>query len=323
MKTTRSLSFLLLCTLCCVFLFSCGKKTARTENTELKEKTIITASFYPLYIMLMNITGGIPDIQLSLLAPADTGCLHDYQMTTKDMNAIEKADILVVNGAGMESFMEKALETKADAVIIASEGARLVEEGGHAHEDGTEHGGDVNPHVWVSVPGAIHETERITEGLAALDPEHAGQYRKNGEAYVQRLRGLESRMHKALDPYRGNTIVTFHEAFPYFAEDFGFRIAAVIEREPGTAPSAKELLKVIDTIRRVQEENGRIALFAEPQYSSSAAGIIASETGLTVYELDPAVTGPLDADAYIDAMDRNTETLIRAFSDSPAMKAAS
>ena len=83
-------------------------------------KTTITASFYPLYIMLMNICDGA-DVQLSLLAPSDTGYLHDYQLTTKDMQAIEKSDIIVVNGLGMEDFLDKVFETKIPRNVRTSE----------------------------------------------------------------------------------------------------------------------------------------------------------------------------------------------------------
>ena len=103
-------------------------------------------------------------------------------------------------------------------------------------------------------------------------------------------------------------IVTFHEAFPYFAKEFDLRIAAVIEREPGPEPAAAELAQTIDLVRA----SGVKALFAEPQYPARAAESIARETGARVYTLDPAVTGPMDADAYIHIMDANLRVLEEA-----------
>ena len=297
-------------------LSSCSPKKAtavQPDNTDTN--TIkITATFYPLYVSLLNITDGVEGIELSLLAPPalnitdgakgvavtnltdnQTGCVHDYQLTTKDMKKIENSNILVANGAGMEDFIEKILETKKDSLIIASEGFELT---------------DNNSHVWVSPEGAIHQTQRIVEGLSHLDPSNATKYVMNGNAYLLKLQNLRNHMHSILDEYSGKKIVTFHEAFPYFASE------SVIEREPGEAPGPKELKEQISEINSIISGGNKIALFAEPQYSSSAAEIIAKETGLKVYELDPCVTGNLKSeyikDSYITAMKKNAEVLKEA-----------
>jgi zinc transport system substrate-binding protein len=115
-------------------------------------------------------------------------------------------------------------------------------------------------------------------------------------------------MHTALSPYRGRKIVTFHEAFPYFAQEFGLVIAAVVEREPGSQPSAQELARTIDLIKK----QGIHVIFSEPQYPASAAAAIARETGARVFVLDPAVTGPGDQDAYLHAMEANLAVLMKA-----------
>lgn len=284
-------------------LSSCSpKKATAVQPNNTDTNTIkITATFYPLYVSLLNITDGVEGIELSLLAPPDTGCLHDYQLTTKDMKKIENSNILVANGAGMEDFIEKILETKKDSLIIASEGFELT---------------DNNSHVWVSPEGAIHQTQRIVEGLSHLDPSNATKYVMNGNAYLLKLQNLRNHMHSILDEYSGKKIVTFHEAFPYFASEFNLEIASVIERESGEAPGPKELKEQISEINSIISDGNKIALFAEPQYSSSAAEIIAKETGLKVYELDPCVTGNLKSeyikDSYITAMKKNAEVLKEA-----------
>ena len=116
-------------------------------------------------------------------------------------------------------------------------------------------------------------------------------------------------MHSELAPYKGRSIITFHEAFPYFAQEFGFNIVAVVEREPGSEPSAKELADTIELVKK----NGISTLFSEPQYPDSAAETIAKETGAKVYVLDPAVTGSDDYDAYLNIMENNLATLKLAF----------
>lgn len=273
--------------------FGCKKQKVVNENA-LK----ITATFYPLYIMAMNITENVPDVSLAMLAPSDTGCLHDYTLTTKDMSAIEDCDILIANGAGMELFFDDAEKITNGAVINASEGFELV---------------DDNPHIWVSPKGARYQVKKIAEGLAKFDSAHADLYKKNAEAYDKKLTTLSEKMHSALDEFAGKNIITFHEAFPYFASEFNFKIASVVEREPGEAPSAEELHELIEMIKDVQAKGKSITLYAEPQYPSSAAKVIANETGLKVFMLDPAVTGELKKDAYLDAQNANIKTLVSSF----------
>lgn len=291
-----------------ILFFSCNNKnnisssvsTKAVETENKNEKLNITATFYPLYIMLLNITDGIENININLLAPADTGCLHDYQLTTKDMTAIQNADILVANGAGMEDFLEKALSTKKDKTIVAAEGYELV---------------DNNAHIWVSPEGAIYEVQKIADELSTLDTNNSEKYKQNAKVYIEKLEKLALEMHEKLNVYEGRSIITFHEAFPYFADEFNLNLAAVIEREAGTSPSAKELQELIELVNTTNAKGQKCILFAEPQYSSEAASVIAKETGCKVYELDPAVTGKLDKDSYINVMKNNMNILLEAFKD--------
>lgn len=307
MEEKKSLKITLIFTICffvfIVSFFSVWKVSLSEKQVSASadsEKIKITASFYPIYIMLLNLTDGIDDVEVSLLAPAETGCLHDYQLTTGDMKLIEKCDILVVNGSGMEDFFDKAFSLKKNSVVVASDGFKPF---------------DGNPHVWVSVSGAIYEVQKITEGLCSLDSKNSESYKKNYLIYIEKLNALEQKMKTSLAPFAGKKIITFHEAFPYFAKEFGFEISAVIEQEPGTVPSAKELAKIIESIKSVKNRGEDVALFAEPQYSSSVAKIISNETGLSVYELDPCVNGQLEKNAYIEGMEKNLSVLMNAFSE--------
>ena len=254
----------------------------------------IVASFYPVYIATLNVAGGVPGVEVIDMAKPSTGCLHDYQLTPADLKTLTGASVLVINGAGMESFLDKALaQVPGLRTINASEGIELA-------------GG--NPHVWVSISLAMKQVENIANGLAAMDPAHAELYRRNSAAYRARLDALRVKMHDALKDLRSRDIITFHEAFPYFAKEFDLRIVTVIEREPGAEPDARELARTIDTVRKA----GVKALFAEPQYPAKAADTIAAETGARVYTLDPAVTGDLDPDAYLKIMGRNLSELEKA-----------
>lgn len=294
-----SLSAILLCILTACSGNNGAKASLNNAASNASKFTIVT-SFYPMYISTLNIVKDIEGVQVVNMTEPITGCLHDYTLTTKDVKTLENADAFVVNGADMESFMEDVTSQIKDLKIItASEGIELIK------GDGEE--GD-NPHVWVSIEHAITQVKNIEKQLSAIDPDRSEAYKKNADAYVKKLEEERQKMHSVLDNVTQKDIVTFHEAFPYFAREFNLNIVGVVEREPGSEPSAKELA---DTIKQVKDL-GIKALFAEPQYPAKAAETIAADTGAKVYTLDPAVTGPMEADAYIQIMDKNLEVLKEA-----------
>ena len=216
------------------------------------------------------------------------------------MKTLEVADILIINGAGMESFMDSISSQNPNVKVVdASQGCALI-----VQADGQTN----NPHLWVSISGAIEQTANIGKQLAVLDPANAARYQVNADSYIKRLEAERSKMHSVLDPLPNRKIVTFHEAFPYFAREFQLSIVATVEREPGSEPSAAEMAATVEIIR----ESGAKFVFVEPQYSPAAAQTIAREAGASVLTLDPAVSGPDDPDAYIRIMDANLEVLREA-----------
>ena len=110
--------------------------------------------------------------------------------------------------------------------------------------------GEENPHVWVSVTDAIMQVKNIAIQLAEADPKHAEVYKKNAAEYVDNLETLKKEMHKKIDPLTHHDIVTFHEAFPCFAKDFNLNIVAVVEREPGSESSPKDIEKTVELVKR-------------------------------------------------------------------------
>ena len=303
----RILSALLCAAVCLTGFSGCG--TPAKESSRLK----LLASFYPIAIMALNITDGVEGVAVESMAQQQTGCVHDFQMTTADMKKAETADAFLINGAGMEGFLDKISDQLPELPVIdSSTGIPLIASGEDHHHDGGEGHDhdqeDYNPHLWVSITNCMEQVRNLSEGIIALDPEHEAEYRENTETYLEKLSALRDKMHSALDHVKNKDIITFHEAFPYFAEEFGLHIAAVINREPDSQPSAKELA---DTIRLVRE-TGVKALFVEPLYPETSADIIAAETGAQVYVLDPAVSGEWDKNAYLTAMESNLQVLAQA-----------
>ena len=258
----------------------------------------VVTSFYPVYVATLNISAGVPGVEVHSLTSPHIGCLHDYQLTAGDVRQLADADLLLANGAGMETFLGKVKEQSPSLRVVEVSGGIPLMDG--------------NPHVWVSFEGASRQVDNIAEALALAAPEKADTFRANAETYKAALAALDEKMKSSLAPYAGTPIVTFHEAFPYFARDYKLDLVGVIAREPGTEPSARELA---DTIGLVRERKVK-ALFAEPQFADKSAQVISRETGVKVYELDPVVTGPSEPSeargAFLRAMEKNLGVLQEA-----------
>lgn len=277
---------------------------------ETPETMKIVTTFYPMYVFALNVADGVEGVTVQNMADQSVGCLHDYQLQTRDMVALESAGALVINGGGMEQFMDKVISLRADLPVIdASAGIDMLPADGHADNDGHD-GADelLNAHVWLDPELAAAQVQNIGEGLAAADPAHADAYRANAAAYADRLRALDAELGALLAPVAGEKIITFHEAFPYFARAYGIEIAGVIEHEPGEEPGTRELADTCDLVAGL----GIRALFVEPQYPQKAAETIARETGAGLYTLDPVVSGDGTKESYETIMRENARVLLEA-----------
>jgi len=266
----------------------------------------VTASFYPMYTMALNLTRGVEELRVVCLASDTAGCVHDYQMTAANRKTLADTDLLILEGAGMEPFLDAVLPSLSCPVVDLSQGIDLL-------ETRSEHGEGMEPnaHVWVSIPRMRQQLRVLTAALSAAYPEHAETFETNRVEYDGVLAGLYADLGAALAPFKGMEIVTFHPAFDYFADDFGLVVAATLTRDPGTAPSAREIAEVADIVRG----RGVKALFVEPNYPKDSAEVVARETGVPMYTLDPAtepLDGVADEDVYVTAMERNRDALLEA-----------
>ena len=269
-------------------------------TTGIAEFKVLT-TFYPMYILTQNVTAGIEGVTVTNMAEQNVGCLHDYSLQTQDMVRLEEADALVINGGGMEQFMERVLSMRAGLPVIdASKGIEME----NSIEEGL-----LNAHVWMNPVLAAVQVQNIAEGLASADSAHAEQYRANAAAYEEKLKALDATLADMLSPLAGMEIITFHEAFNYFAERYGMVIAGVIANEPGQEPSTRDIAATCDLVKSL----GIRTLFVEPQYPQTAAEIIARETGASIYTLDPCVSGPDDPASYELIQMENAEILREAF----------
>ncbi len=272
------------------------------------EDVSVMATFYPVYVLAENVLDGVDGVRLSSMTPPATGCLHDYQLLTSDMKALAKAQALLVNGAGMESFLpDLAGQFPSLKIIDCSQGVELLAGEGEEHDHG-----EYNAHIWLAPKNAVQMVKNLRDGLSELLPDKAAQISANAEQYIARLEALDAELREAIAALPNKKIVTFHEAFPYFAKAYGLEVAAVVALEPDEPISPRMLKRVIQQVK----EAGNPPLFSEPQYENTALRTVAQETGARVYELDPLVTGDGALTAYEDTMRRNLDVLRQALGES-------
>ena len=172
------------------------------EQTDGQELTVVT-SFYPMYIAAENVIGDADGVRLENLSEPQTGCLHDFQLTPEDMKLLSTADVFIINGGGIESFMKEVAEAYPNLKIIeACENISLLsgeEDDTHHHEEETEEEhahGDVNAHAWMSVSAYETQVQTIADGLSGADPERSSAYQNGTKAYLEKLDGLRKRQEK-------------------------------------------------------------------------------------------------------------------------------
>ena len=287
----------------------------------------VLCTTFPIHQIARNVAQGREGVALQLMLPAGMGCPHDYALTPQDMRKLAAADVLVVNGLGLEEFLDAPvlaanpdLETVDSSAAIqdlleyAHEHHEAEEE--HDHEAEAEHGHDehghhhpregVNPHLFASPRQAARIALNVAGGLSKADPDGAGTYVRNAQAYAARLNALADELAALGRTLKNNRIVEPHGVFDYLARDMGLDIAAVL-RPHGQEPSAAEMLELVREIRAKQAG----AIFTEPQYPAKVGAALARETGLPTATLDPVATGPDAAplDYYETAMRQNMEVL--------------
>ncbi|MBQ4641257.1 MAG: zinc ABC transporter substrate-binding protein [Oscillospiraceae bacterium] len=265
----------------------------------------IAATTLPVYEFTMRLCQGT-GIPVTCLVTENVSCLHDYTLQVSQMKELESADAIVITGAGLEDFMTDILQN-ASCVINASTNVDLIDIG-HSHDyneaHGQEHHHQEDPHIWLSPDAAMQMSQNICDELTVLYPQHKNQFNRNLNGLLCDLQELRQYGHTQLQNLKFRDLITFHDGFSYLARDFQLNILEAVEEESGSEASAQELISLITLVN----EHHLPAVFTETYGSTSAARIIAAETGTAIYTLDMAMSGS----SYFEAMYHNINTLKEA-----------
>ena len=287
--------------LCIILIigFIVWKNIERNNNDVSSSKTRIVTSFYPMYVIALNLTEGAEGIELSNMADVNVGCLHDYTLTTEDMKKVENADIFISNGLGMENFISKILESNSDMKVIDSS---------NNLENVISNGIEENAHIWTSIDNYILQVQNIAEELKTADAKNAEVYTQNAQKYVDELSKLNEEYKSKLAKLNGEKAICLNEAFEYMGQELGMEMITIKTDHEESAISAGMLKSVIN---KVKEDDIKIIII-DKNDSKTNAETIANETGAKILELNSDLTGELNKDAYINQMRENMNILENA-----------
>ncbi len=236
------------------------------------------------------------------------GDVHTFEPKPRDVQAVAAARLLIMNGLGLDDWLEKTI-TSASAA-----GTPLIKLG-PGLTDVTllpgEDPGTQNPHLWMALPYGQRYVDQIAAGLVQVDPIHAPDYTAQAAAYTGRLVTLDAsvRAKIASIPAANRKLVTFHDAFPYYAREYGITIVGTAVAAPGQDPTAAYTAQLIDEIKA----DGVKAIFSEDQFPTKLVDQLATETGAKVVAnlYDDSVGDP-PVDSYEGVIAWDTDQLVAA-----------
>ena len=173
--------------------------TQAPSGSSQEEGLTVLATTYPVYLLASAVAENVDGVVVERLNTGEVSCLHDYTLTVSDMKLIESADVIAMNGAGLENFMDDALSQAQGAVIDCSQGVQMLEMVGHDHHDGDEEDGEhYDPHIWMDPENAMIMAENIQKGLSQADPDHAQTYSDNLTEALALLNSWDSNLQEMI-----------------------------------------------------------------------------------------------------------------------------
>jgi len=208
---------------------------------------------------------------------------HTFEPKPRQIAHLAKARLYFTIGLPFEERLREKIEDAGMPVrfVDSAAGITKIPFAEHEHEDGTEHGNDDDPHVWLSPAGLMVMAQNIAQGLTAADPANAHLYASNLARVRQELTALHEQIAARLKPFAGTAFYVFHPSFSYFAHDYDLRQEAV-EIE-GKSPSPKQLQHLIAAARK----DGARVVFSQPEFDPKSAEAVAQAIGGRVVPLDP------------------------------------
>ena len=258
-------------------------------------KLTVAGTIYPLYDIARNVAGNKAEVKFIVPPGASP---HLFEFSPRQLQALQDVRAVFAIGHGLDNWATQVTNVvKGARVITVDQGIDL-----RTFEDGT-----TDPHYWLHFGNARKITDNIATTLIAIDPAHADAYRENANAYKEKLAEKERELKEVLAPAQGMPILTFHDAWFYFGENFGLKIAGTFEPAAGVEPTPRYLAALQ---RKIKSEHIGI-IFIEPQLSTGVLESFAKDNKVSIAELDP-LGGVEGRTSYLELMEFNANAIRQA-----------
>lgn len=276
------------------------------------------------------------------MLPANLGCPHDYMLTPQDMLKLTQADILIINGLGMENFLQlqeleniPILDSSQNIPNILYDDTTPLHLATHKHTDKKtcvhthqhiekntckhidnnmckhihQHINNANPHLFASPLRAGQIAIQIAEQLSTKYSQYTTQLQTNAQQYQNKMNQLHKEWQNAISQLQNKKIITYHNILDYLAQDTGLEIITTLQEHTDATASPSEILQIIQTI----QEHNVGAICTEPQYQPTLANTIVQETNIPLIQIDPVASGPDNPslDYYITTMQANIQNILK------------
>ncbi|MEB3255550.1 MAG: zinc ABC transporter substrate-binding protein, partial [Synechococcaceae cyanobacterium] len=274
----------------------------------------VVTTVLPVELFTRAVVGSCARVEPLLSAGADP---HQLPVSPQLMARLQGADVVVLNGLGLEASLQQLLTAnggRGPRRIEAAAGIaplpQAPQDGDHHHADA--HGHAANPHVWLDPRRAAAQVRTIRAGLVAADPARAACFRGNADRFLSELERLDRDLARQLAPFAGRPILSFHDLAPYFAQRYGLRSVSLVEG-PEENPSVADLQRLAAQLRsqRVQ------GLLVDPQNERRSFLALADDLRLKRLPFDPieraSEAQARRPDHYLEAMRRNGAAVVSSF----------
>ncbi|HET9009258.1 MAG TPA: metal ABC transporter substrate-binding protein [Nitrosarchaeum sp.] len=283
-----------------VVFSSDSKQFEKTNESKLQ----VISSFYPLHEFSQNV--GKEKVDAKLLVPVGVEP-HDWEPTIKDVQQMQKSDLIIINGIGFENWVGKLNEMNYQGVVVDTSNGIIIknmDKESSAYEEHHDSSGD--PHIWLNPVFAKIQVQNIADAFSDSDPENRQYFQENAANYINKLDLLDSKIRNELSGC-SHDFIAFHDAFSYFADEYDLTQHTVISSyEPHAEPTAKTLENVINKAKQLNLK----VIFTEETADPKTSQVIANEIGGKILVLSPLEIG--DDGTYISKMTENLNHLKEA-----------
>jgi ABC-type Zn uptake system ZnuABC Zn-binding protein ZnuA len=283
----------------------------------------IATTVAPITSIVANIAGGTNTVILGIV-PEGTNS-HTFEPKPSDAKTLETADIVFINGLVLEEpTKDLALANLKNGAIICELGTEILPESDYIYDFSfPKEGGKPNPHLWTNPPMAKQYAQVVHDVLVRRDPANAATYESNLAAFVAKVDALDAAMVTATAtvPESQRKLLTYHDAYAYFAVHYGYTVIGAIQPSSFDEPTPKEIANLITQVR----ESGVKAVFGSEVFPSPIMEQIGAETGVRYVDVlrdDDLIGEPGDAEhSWLGLMRFNYVTMVEALGgDASALK---